>query len=356
MRNRNEGLDLLKLICAFLVVSAHAMLPKPYGRYIKVFARITVPIFFMITGYFSLARSSRAEDPSAEGALGGWPLRVGSKGILKILKLVLFSTAFYIVDGVCEHLADGTVAEYLSGVFSSTALWEMFAFNKPLAGYHLWYLYALLYAMIAIVIMDRLRLRKLLYILIPFLLVGDLVLGRYSIFFFGKHLPIIYTRNWLFYGLPNICLGMVMREYDIVERARKYRTIIAFVTVFLIAGIFVEYSSFLYVLTSKTRQNYVFLILSSVPVFILFAQTPSFHSPLAHRIADMGRELSTGIYIIHVFFIEHLPPLISRLGLSPIYKWTKPVIVFALSAAVTWLYRAAKKRLLDMRKPAGPIS
>lgn len=49
---RNKGIDILRLICAFLVVCIHAHFPGIVGEYVKAIARVAVPIFFICTGYF----------------------------------------------------------------------------------------------------------------------------------------------------------------------------------------------------------------------------------------------------------------------------------------------------------------
>lgn len=45
-------MDTLKAICAFLVVSIHAKTSLWIGEYLVCIARIAVPIFFMITGFY----------------------------------------------------------------------------------------------------------------------------------------------------------------------------------------------------------------------------------------------------------------------------------------------------------------
>ena len=56
MNKRKEGLDLLLLICAFWVISAHKPFPGTVGMVLAVFARMIVPIFLMITGFFPCPR------------------------------------------------------------------------------------------------------------------------------------------------------------------------------------------------------------------------------------------------------------------------------------------------------------
>ena len=56
MNKRKEGLDLLRLICAFWVICAHKRFPGDVGVALAVFARLIVPIFLMITGFFPCPR------------------------------------------------------------------------------------------------------------------------------------------------------------------------------------------------------------------------------------------------------------------------------------------------------------
>lgn len=51
-RSRVDSIDILKAICAFLIVCIHVPFPGNIGEYVTTLARIAVPIFFMITGYF----------------------------------------------------------------------------------------------------------------------------------------------------------------------------------------------------------------------------------------------------------------------------------------------------------------
>ena len=50
--SRADNIDVLKAICAFLIVCIHVPFPGVAGEYFTALTRIAVPIFFMITGYF----------------------------------------------------------------------------------------------------------------------------------------------------------------------------------------------------------------------------------------------------------------------------------------------------------------
>ena len=52
VKKRVDGLDILKCIAAFLIICIHAPFFGEFGKYVTAIARIGVPIFLMITGYF----------------------------------------------------------------------------------------------------------------------------------------------------------------------------------------------------------------------------------------------------------------------------------------------------------------
>lgn len=52
LENRAENIDILKAICAFLIVCIHVSFPGKVGAYFTALTRVVVPIFFMISGYF----------------------------------------------------------------------------------------------------------------------------------------------------------------------------------------------------------------------------------------------------------------------------------------------------------------
>lgn len=58
-RRQNDTLDLWKCIGIYAVVLAHIPLPGRFGRYLCAWAKFSVPVFFMASGYFSWNRDSR---------------------------------------------------------------------------------------------------------------------------------------------------------------------------------------------------------------------------------------------------------------------------------------------------------
>ena len=56
-------------------------------------------------------------------------------------------------------------------------------------------------------IFDKLKIEKCLVFAAPFLLMGDLILGKYSVLLLGREFPYILVRNFLFVGIPYFCIG-----------------------------------------------------------------------------------------------------------------------------------------------------
>ena len=53
---RNYSFDTLKLICAIFVIFAHTPQPQIWENHITPLLRCAVPIFFMISGYFTYGK------------------------------------------------------------------------------------------------------------------------------------------------------------------------------------------------------------------------------------------------------------------------------------------------------------
>ena len=133
-RNRFAGFDILKFLCAFLIVCIHCPFPGEAGAYFTSLTRIAVPIFLMITGYYYCDTVERGKTVMQ---------------IKKILVLVieanlifLFWKAFYtIVSG--EYLGS-----FLLDTFTFKNLMKLLLLNVSPFGGHLWYLGAILYVLL----------------------------------------------------------------------------------------------------------------------------------------------------------------------------------------------------------------
>ena len=145
---------MLKLLCAFLVISLHTpILEVEWQDVTRAFARVAVPIFFMITGYY-----------------WGSPSRDKAIGKLKhIAKITAVAAIAYLAWGVVNEYRVGELNQHLSHVFSLSTWfgYRMWVFNgTQFISSHLWYMPAVMYAII-IFMLAKDHLRHLYWLIIP---------------------------------------------------------------------------------------------------------------------------------------------------------------------------------------------
>ena len=326
-QSRAEGLDALKLICAFLVICIHSPFPGIIGEYILVLARIAVPMFFIISGFYyqDMVDSSKHK-----------------RQTIKIAKLVIFSNILYLVLGIIKTLLlQESTSEYLFNCFSLSSIAKMIVFNlSPFSG-HLWYLFAILYVLFLFNVLCHfgIKIERKIYILIPVLFLLYEVLGTYSVLIFGHNIPRPLVRNFLFVGIPYFLLGYFLHTK--IDKIRNLSPkILGFLIVIAYLICVLEKQVLIRVNAVAAVEHYFGTILLSLFMFLFFlkAQPYALGSGL-RKIGMLGRKYSTDIYIYHQAFIDLFGILIVFAGLSSInsaYSVLSPIIVFFI--ALTFVY------------------
>lgn len=203
--SRNAAIDCMKYISAFLVVAIHiSPLQSIHGMsdfvLTRIIARIAVPFFFMVSGYFVLAGSKRHNEKV---------LRFLRKTCLLYLTAIALYLPVNYYTGYFHELKPGTVLRdlFFDGIF-----------------YHLWYLPAVILGVVICLFFIRLLGEKaafavtiILYLaglpgdsyygitkLVPFLggIYGDN--GIFKIF--------SYTRNGIFFAPVFLMAGCIIRR------------------------------------------------------------------------------------------------------------------------------------------------
>lgn len=193
---RNNSIDNLKAICTFLIICIHVPFPGEIGAYFITLTRIAVPIFFMITGFFYLDIIFYHKEV---------------KQIKKILKLLIEANVIFLIWNIlCKVFCGKNIIHYLQSTITLKNIIKFVVFNESPLGVHLWYLGAVFYVLLIVFFLDKLKLRKILYILVPFLLIIDLVFGKYSLIIFHHEFPYILVRNFLCVGIPYFCIGNII--------------------------------------------------------------------------------------------------------------------------------------------------
>ena len=309
--SRSCNLDKLKALCAFLVVCIHAPFPGTIGEYFTALARIAVPIFFMISGYFYKADRSRQQ-------------------IIKILKLILISNTLYFFWKVALTTIKGELLSFFIENFTLQKLATFILFNDTALSSHLWYLNAILYVLALVSLVYKRNLKKALYMITPVLLLVDLIFGKYSLLLFQRDFPYILVRNWLFVGLPYFSIGLWLKDNLTAVNLKlndKGKLKVAALIFLFSATTLLERYLLVRSNLNTTRDHYLSTTLLAIAVFLFFLK---YVSVKENAISRIGKNNSTFIYVFHPAIITILEAAVSIItAIELLYTLIAPFVVFA---------------------------
>lgn len=307
-RNRNSNLDAFKAIAAISVIFIHynhveGDIGEIYTRILFNITKFAVPFFFMITGFFLIPIVEKHREKAY---------------LKKILIIALCSSAFYcgfyLVDAanhlgwLREHYTFGRVFTWLTGQ------------DDP-AGFHLWYLYCLLWTFAITVFIYKYSNFAVLYLV-------TLILVAYH--FYGVGMFQCYTIS-----LPAMVLGMVLyRNRSRISRLSPKIVAICAIGMFAIMGLEAYYD------ISEPGFYYEGHALAFIFFIIALSASVGFGSS---RLAYIGLEFSALIYILHVFANNILSRFIvyDSIMLQVLRPWM--VFGFSLGLAMICVYISSLK-------------
>lgn len=322
---RIRALDVLKYFACFLVVCIHMELPKSFEWIARPLLTTAVPVFFMITGFFYSAIRQAGKTKTQ---------------IKKITILALAANALHLGYAVCKCVTDMAALQELGRqILAPAALVELLLFNQPVWRTSLWFINALLYVLVCICFIERGAKIFKLYPLIPVLLVGNLVLGTYgSVIPTVSQVPLCYSRNFLFCGLPYFLLGSYLSCHKEWLRLGSWK----YCGLFLLLG----YAE-LFLLEKFGVLHYSDHLVStfflSVSVFCFFLNREhAFTGTVWTAIAELGRKHCFVIYITHSVMIEVCYKAVAILSkwipfLPRLWAWTGPVLILAAATVFAML-------------------
>lgn len=323
------GLDLARLVAAFLVVAIHIsplenLNPEADFFLTGVLARLAVPLFLMISGYFVLSSSASAR-----------PF------LKKIALLYLFSVLLYLPIGIyAGHYEELSAPELLRMLFLDGTF------------YHLWYFPALLLGILILSLLKRIPkkgwITAAVIVLYLLGLLGDGYWGLtqeipyLSSAYEGYFSVSTYTRGGLFYAPIFLWLGVLVRE----SRPLK-KTVCVGGTVFSFAMMSAE--AFLLRSLGWQRHTSMYLLLP-VCMFFLFRLLTLIPMQTDRRL----RGISTWIYLLHPAVIVGVRLMAKLTGTGSLLVDRLPIhylVVCLLSLAIALL--VVRIRLPKRAEPEG---
>ena len=299
---RNNSLDILKFLCAILVIFIHTPQPGNIELLIDPLQRCAVPIFFIISGYFTFERNDLNN--------------VLKNRIVTVLKIFCWAFALYILSHIIHYKSLYVIYIVAQNISS------LFFFNNIIPEEHIWYIHAYLYVLIIFLFVNKYNLYKPLLYATPILMVAGLFLGKYHEIITGNNIPIFYSRNFLFTGLPFFFLGYLIKKNEkIINRYISKNTAIVGIFIFLVTGFVEEFAFGIY---DNTGDLYISSAFMSTALFILFLKIDY---KKENFVSKIGKNDCLYIYIFHIFLLNEISFLMTKLGYEALFQHMSIIIV-----------------------------
>lgn len=309
---RLHNIDSLKLLCAVLVIFIHVH--TSYQEYIMPLVRCAVPCFLIISGYLIFTEDVM----KLEGHL--------KRSTSKIFHILVWSTLLFAFVKFIFAFKSGDFS-----FLSLNAFDKFILLNENPFGFHLWYIGAYLYTLIIVHFSVKYNKLKYIWFSVPFLLLLDLCLGKYSLVLWHKEFPYIWVRNFLCVGIPYFCIGMLLRKLkeQILEIKHLRILVLGGVILFSLTSI-IENRLLIELHANTTRDHYISSTFLAISLFILFL---SITQTKANALSALGEKDSLYIYIFHPLFgmffstvNKYLPNLWQE-----IYLYGAPAIILIMT-------------------------
>lgn len=311
-KDRNYAIDWAKIVCSLLVFSIHVKFfgenPTRVGNILNFviqnyLARISVPFFFITTGYFL----SRKMPPNCMKLTGI------KRYIMKLLRLYVVWSIIYLPVNIITILQDK------EGILHGILTYVMqFVFSGSYS--HLWYLNASIFAVCLLsylLFKARIKLNRVMQLALIFYIIGLFGQSYYGfivplktmvpgVWHFLKILQMIITttRNGLFEGLLFVGIGVcIERGVFTLSRKQSWAGFLISMLLLLLEVFTLEYFHI-----SRMHDMYLFLIPSSSFLFCAVRGTdvPYFkYAGELWKISTLIFLLHRGVALVVNFFLRH---------------------------------------------------
>lgn len=325
IRIRNHTLDIFKAFAAFFIVFIHSKFPGTFGDVIASVAQSGVLLFFMISGYYIYNAESKKI----------------VKSIKHILHLIVIA---YVLNIIRLFIQAGFTfpVDTFKSILSVKHILQFLVLNISSISGVLWFMLALLYCYVIYYILNKLKLTKLLYIVMPILLIVNLIIGDLLV-----HIGVLgfagYVRNFVVTGIPFFALGnFIHHKYDKISASSLFKRNILLIIVF---GGFAL--SVFEALLTQGCQYTVGNVVFAVGLFVI-----SFHSPSIHNKAleFLGGKCCFWIYILHPIMIHIWNYILGYIPDSTFVSCISPLCVLFMTIIVSVSIELIKSKLVKKSK------
>ena len=321
-----HSIDVMRIVMAFLVVAIHVPFAGKAGDVFITYGKTAVPFFLVICGYF-LYRDDNGE-----------MMKRLIKQIKRIFIFFIAANVFYAgVFAVYLRVTKGSF-DGMKECFTAKSLTDFALYNLSPFSEHLWYLGSLLYALLIMLLLNKLKVMKFAMFLAPFLVAAYVVLSH-----LGIGTP-VQLRNALFVGLGYTMMGMLIRRFEkkiLGHKATAPLLWIAFIICCVTA--IVELKGY--------KQGIAVPFVScEILIYVIVLLCLKYPDLGKDTFAEwLGRECSLPVYILHIAVLQ----LFVMTGNDGFFGRFGAVTVFVTTTVIAALYKGIKNAVTaEKSKPA----
>ena len=329
-QGRMQSVECFRLVASLLVVFIHCESSGKFGITMNALARIAVPFFFVVSGFFAYQVSTKTV----------------AKRFWSAVKLTVFAHLIYLLwDGNMRGIRDlGSFLEWSLDKCSSKSLMEILLISRSPLRTFLWYLNALVpcYGVLWLYTCwyeEETCSYKPLYMAGTFLYVLQVVLSSVAMACDWAISNRIY-RNALLFGLPMFSLGIFMRENH-SKILRAYNLLKVKLVLLVFAGACL--STIQWKGIGEVEMP-VGTLLEVIALMLLLVSVPVVSDSVwISRIISTFGALSTYVYITHMIWADVYLKCFKRYALSlgesaEAFLYPFFVIGITLATGIAYLY------------------
>ncbi len=307
-KEKNRCINFMKGICCIVIILMHCSFPNRIGNLITYPFKIAVPFFFVISGYFAYRNDNKKLLHKA----------------LHILKLLFVSEIIYIFyflifDKMQLRENFNGIKQILKIIFVGTL-----STNNAL-----WFLYALFWSYIALMVIHKFKLYKLSHMIAIVVLVVHVVVR--SLVRDGSWYDDSYFRNFLLFGLPFVLLGSFIKaqEENLVKMFSNKMC--------LVGALIGEIMIIIEYILLDASDYYIGSIITTFFVFLFAIKNPKLY--INKTVEFIGEKLSLYVYIFHMLGLYIINLIANFINVSDnlAFRWSRPILVIIFTIGISYL-------------------
>ena len=310
-----HSIDVMRIVMAFFVVAIHVPFAGKAGEVFITYGKTAVPFFLVVCGYFLY------RDDSGE---------MMKRLIKQTKRIFIFFVASNLFYAACHAVYLRVTEGSFNGMrecFTAKALTDFALYNLSPFSEHLWYLGSLLYALLIMLLLNKLKLMKFAMFLAPFLVAAYVVLSH-----LGIGTP-VQLRNALFVGLGYTMMGMLIRRFEkkILDH-KAAAPILWILSVICVVTAIVELKGY----KQGVAVPFVSCEILIYLITLLCLKYPDFG--MGTFAEWLGRECTLTVYIMHMAVLY----LMLMTGNDSFFGKYGAVTVFVVTTFIAAVYKSIK--------------